>query len=133
MSPADASIAGRSRFDPANRDNLARVFGAAESHGMWRQMKRFRWRDYRTVAGGRPVKEFIDALTDEDAAAVVAAMKEVAVVGLSAARHLHGDIYEVRAESERRAFRLLFAKGTKFILLSLHGFALSGHLKSGQW
>jgi len=85
-------------------------------------VKRFRWRDYRTAAGARPVKEFIYALTDEEAAAVVAAMKEVAVVGLSAARHLRGDIYEVRAESERRSFRLLFAKETKFVLLSLHGF-----------
>jgi hypothetical protein len=36
--------------------------------------------------------------------------------------HLRDEIYEVRAESERRSFRLLFAKETKFILLSLHGF-----------
>ncbi len=84
---------------------------------------RFRWRDYRTSTGARPVKKFIDGLTDEEAAAVVAAMKEVAVLGLPVARHLRDDIYEVRAESERRSFRLLFAKETKFILLSLNGFA----------
>jgi phage-related protein len=84
---------------------------------------RFRWRDYRTSTGGRPVKASIDSLTDEEAAVVVAAMKEISTVGLPAARHLRDDIYEVRAESERRSFRLLFAKETKFILLALHGFA----------
>src|SRR5206468_3496922 len=37
----------------------------------------FRWRDYRRSAGRRPVKEFIEALSDEDAAEVAAAMAEV--------------------------------------------------------
>ncbi len=48
-------------------------------------------------------------------------MKEVAKLGLSAARHLRGDVYEVHAEAETRSFRLLFAQETKFILLALHG------------
>src|SRR6185312_9569793 len=38
-------------------------------------------------------------------------------------RHLRGEIYEVRADGDRHAFRLLFAQETKFILLSLSGFA----------
>ena len=84
-------------------------------------MNRLRWRDYRTAMGARPVKAFLDALTDEEAAAVVAAMKEVARLGLAAARHLRGAVYEVRAETETRSFRMLFAQETKFILLSLHG------------
>jgi phage-related protein len=84
---------------------------------------RFRWRDYRTVGGARPIKSFIDGLADDEAAAVVAAMKEVAVFGLERARHLHDDLYEVRAESARRSFRILFAKEAKFILLSLAAFA----------
>ena len=71
---------------------------------------RLRWRDYRTAKGRRPVKEFLDDLTDEEAAAVVAAMKEVAEFGLERARHLRRDIHEVRAFSERRDFRLLFAQ-----------------------
>jgi len=45
------------------------------------------WRDYRTAAGGRPLKAFFDELTDE----------EVAASGVRAARHLRDDIYEVRA------------------------------------
>lgn len=80
-----------------------------------------RWRDYRTRSGGRPVKDFIDSLSDEDAAAVVAAMKEVKVKGLAAARHLDGEIYEVRADGHRVIYRVLFASQGKRsqILLSL--------------
>jgi phage-related protein len=83
-----------------------------------------RWRDYRTVSGGRPVKDFLDALSDEDAAEIAQAMKEVAQQGLVAARHLRGDIYEVRAESNRKSFRILFAAEGRFshVLLSLEGF-----------
>lgn len=84
--------------------------------------RRFRWRDYRTAAGGRPVVEFIDSLDDEEAAAVLASMGDVARTGLSSARHLRGEIYEVRVTTDRRSFRLLFAQETKFILLSLSGF-----------
>ncbi len=83
-----------------------------------------RWRDYRTRTGARPVKAFIDSLTDEEAASVVAAMKEVAQRGRSAARHLRGEIYEVRAVAATRSFRVLFsAEGrTKHVLLSLSAF-----------
>jgi phage-related protein len=42
--------------------------------------------------------------------------------GLAAARHLRGEVYEVRAETERQSFRNLFAQETTFILLSLSGF-----------
>ena len=85
--------------------------------------KRFRWRDYRTASGARPVKVFLDTLSDEEAASVVAAMKDVAEHGLDRARHLRSDVYEVRADSDRRAFRILFSQETKFILLSLSVFS----------
>lgn len=39
---------------------------------------RRRWRDYSTVAGHRPVKEFLARLSDIDSARVVAAMRHVA-------------------------------------------------------
>jgi phage-related protein len=68
------------------------------------------------------VAGFIRSLTDEDAAAVADAMQDIAKNGLQAARHLRGEIYEARADGERRALRLLFAQETKFILLSLSGF-----------
>jgi hypothetical protein len=70
---------------------------------------RRRWRDYRTAAGRRPLKDVFDELSDSDAAAVVAAMEEVRQLGLTAARHLHRDIYEVRAEGDKQIFRILFA------------------------
>jgi phage-related protein len=71
--------------------------------------RRRRWRDYRTQAGRRPVADFIDGLSDSDAASVVAAMKEVAIEGREAARHLRGEIYEVRAMGDRVIYRVLFA------------------------
>lgn len=84
-----------------------------------------RWRDYRTASGRRPVREFLDELSETDAAAVVAAMRDVAQLGLPAARHLRGDIYEVRADGDRQAFRVLFAlEGSRgHILLSLEAFS----------
>jgi phage-related protein len=71
------------------------------------------------------VRDFIEELTDEETAEVVAGMKEVANDGLPAARHLRGEIYEVRIDAHSRAFRVLFACEGKFnhVLLSLVAFA----------
>jgi hypothetical protein len=82
------------------------------------------WRDYRTVAGARPVKTFFDELSDEEVAAIVAGMKEVVARGLAAARHLRGDVYEVRADAATRSFRVLFATEGSYsqVLLSLSAF-----------
>ena len=84
-----------------------------------------RWRDYRTAAGRRPIKEFVDGLSDTDAAAVVAAMRDVRDAGLAAARHLRGEIYEVRADGDRQTYRILFApEGRRSqVLLALEGFS----------
>ncbi len=89
------------------------------------EQRRRRWRTYETAAGRRPVKEFIAELSDVDAAAVVAAMKEVAVDGFEVARHLRGDIYEVRADGDRVIYRVLFAaEGRRGrVLLALEGFS----------
>ena len=73
------------------------------------EVQRRRWRDYSSPSGRRPVREFFADLSDTDTAAIVAAMKEVAMEGLSAARHLRGEIYEVRADGDRAAYRVLFA------------------------
>ena len=83
-----------------------------------------RWRDYRTASGRRPVREFLDSLSDNDAAEVVAAMSEVRNVGLTAARKLRGDIWEVRADGDRVIHRILFALEGRsgLILLALEGF-----------
>ena len=85
---------------------------------------RRQWRDYRSAAGGRPIRDFFDTLTDDEAAEVLAAMKEVADIGLEAARHLRGEIYEVRAEAQTRTFRVLFSGEGRFsqVLLSLVAF-----------
>lgn len=86
---------------------------------------RRRWREYRTAAGGRPVKKFIDGIRDDDhVAAILVAMRDVRERGLSEARHLDGDIYEVRVDVGALAYRILFApEGRKSqVLLSLDAF-----------
>lgn len=69
------------------------------------------------------MRDFIGGLSDADKAAVLAAMKEVRAAGLTAARHLEGDIYEVRASGDRVIYRILFApEGERDqILLALEG------------
>jgi len=68
-----------------------------------------RWRHYETPSGRRPVKEFLGALGEKDAAAVAAAMEEVQEEGLVSARHLRGKIYEIRADGYKVVYRILFA------------------------
>jgi phage-related protein len=70
------------------------------------------------------VKDFLDALSVEDRAEVAAAMADVRIEGLRVARHIRGEIYEVRAEGPRTSVRVLFAQeGNKGrILLALDAF-----------
>jgi phage-related protein len=70
------------------------------------------------------VKEFLGGLDDVDVASIVAAMVVVRQDGLRAARHLEGDIYEVRADGKGAIYRILFAPQgkSKQVLLSLGGF-----------
>lgn len=84
-------------------------------------MSKRRWRHYETRAGRQPVREFLKTLSGEDVAAVAAAMKEVREKGLRSARHLQGEIYEVRTSGNRVIYRLLFAPQgrRKQILLTL--------------
>ena len=87
-------------------------------------MKPRRWRFYATSSGRSAVRNFIASLSDEQAAQVAAAMRSVADRGLAEARHLQGEIYEVRASIGGQAFRILFANEGKRgqILLALEAF-----------
>lgn len=82
---------------------------------------RRQWRDYRTRSGRRVVRAEIMALPTPDRAAVTAAMADVAKSGKKAARHLRGEIYEVRAEGADVIYRLLFATEGRYsqVLLAL--------------
>jgi len=84
-----------------------------------------RWRVYTTRSGRSPVSDFIESLTDEEAADVAAAMRDVRRDGLRAAKHLAGEIYEVIADSERQTFRILFAQEGAHdeVLLALEAFS----------
>jgi phage-related protein len=84
---------------------------------------RRQWRFYRSVAGREPVREFLDHLSDDDAAAVAAAMKEVRTAGRGHAdvNHLRGDIWQIEIDGKRVIYRLLFAEEGRFsqVLLAL--------------
>jgi phage-related protein len=89
------------------------------------QRKR-RWRYYTTAQGKRrPAKDFLDQLSVADKAEVLAAMDDVREFGLAEARHLRGDIYEVRAEGQHASFRILFATEGRYsqVLLAISGFS----------
>jgi phage-related protein len=109
---APARIAARLRSIPVRRKKP-------------RESPNRRWRDYQTTAGNRPVKEFWAGLSEIDAAAVAAGMKDVQVNGLSAAKHLRGPIYEVIAPGDRQSYRLLFASEGEQgqVLLALDAFS----------
>lgn len=80
--------------------------------------------DKQTATGNRPVLEFIRKVPDEDKAAILAAMKEVRRDGVRAARHLRGELFEVRADGGRVIYRILFAREGEHgqVLLSLVAF-----------
>lgn len=84
-----------------------------------------RWRVYTTRSGRSPVRDFIETLTDEEAADIAAAMRDVRRNGLAAAKHVEAEIYEVKADSERQTFRILFAQEGLHdqVLLALEGFS----------
>lgn len=70
----------------------------------------------------RVVKKEFDALSDVEYADIRAGMEEVSILGMSAARHVRGDIYEVKADSETGvSIRVLFAQEgrRRKLLLSL--------------
>jgi phage-related protein len=85
---------------------------------------RRQWRDYQTESGARPIKDFLLALPDEDRAAILEEMEYVRERGISVARHVRKDIYEVRAFYNTKAYRILFACEGRFhhVLLALEGF-----------
>lgn len=71
------------------------------------------------------MKEFIDRLSDGDAAAIAGGMRDVVAHGNRVAHHLRGDIYEVRVAGDRRAYRVLHATEGKEdqVLLALEAFS----------
>ena len=64
-------------------------------------------------------------LPSDDRDEILAAMKDVQANGLPIARHLCGDLYEVRAEGRQATYRVLFATEGKSsqILLALSAFS----------
>lgn len=82
------------------------------------------WRFYRTTSGAVPVREFLAELDAVDREAIRAALREIRTHGRTFARHLRGDLYEVRVSSRGRAWRVVFAaEGSRHhVLLALSSF-----------
>lgn len=81
-----------------------------------------RWRFYRTSLGARPVEAYLEGLPREDRAAIYAAMLEARAEGLRVARHVEGDLYELRVAGSQTHYRLLFARETRYVLLGLDAY-----------
>jgi hypothetical protein len=67
-----------------------------------------RWRYYATPSGERPVDTYLDGLTDDGAARVLARMAKIRLHGTSAARHLVEDLREARVDGHGVTHRILF-------------------------
>ena len=87
-------------------------------------MSKRRWRHYRTQSGACPTLDFIRAQPAPVITEIIAEMKCVEREGLSIARKLHGDIWEVRIEYATNIYRLLFAPvgSHSHVLLALECF-----------
>ena len=68
------------------------------------------------MLGRTPVRDVMDALSDEDAAIVVAAMVEVRTHGREHpdVNHLRGDIWQIEVDGQHVIYRLLFAEEGRF-------------------
>lgn len=83
-----------------------------------------RWRYYQTSGGACPVEKFLDDLSDEDAKAVLASMKDVRDEGTRIAHYIRNEIYEVISSGKDCTYRVLFSQEGKRenILLALVAF-----------
>jgi phage-related protein len=77
------------------------------------------WRFYRSASGRSPVEEFLDGISAQDQTAIAAAMLEARTEGMRIARHVVGDLYELRATGVKAHYRLLFTQEAKWILLAI--------------
>jgi phage-related protein len=73
------------------------------------------------------VRDFLAAarLPSDDRDEILAAMKDVQVNGLPVARHLMGDLYEIRADGRQATYRVLFSTEGQHsqVLLALSSFS----------
>lgn len=83
-----------------------------------------RWRHFAIAGGRRPTYDYLLRLRPDERLVVLGEMRRVSTVGVSEARHLRGEIYEVRVRA-RVSHRILFAREGRHghILLALHAFA----------
>src|SRR5579871_5310260 len=80
---------------------------------------RWFWRRYRTPSGRNPIGEFLHDLPADHSRVLANAMRSVRETGVRGARHLRGDLYEVRAQTGQAHYRLIFSQESRAVLLAL--------------
>lgn len=89
-----------------------------------RKTHKRQWRFYRTAGGSSPVEKFLEGVPTNDRAEIAAEMAVVRSEGKKAARHLQGDLYEVRVQGQDVIYRVIFAALGRYqhVLLAVHSF-----------
>lgn len=81
---------------------------------------------YVEVDGARPVEDFIDSLDDKTIARFRWSMEQLRVRNVQAreplARHLEGDLWELREESNTNIYRVIYFFFIGRRIVFLHGF-----------
>lgn len=92
--------------------------------GAPKKQGRRHWRFYKSEAGNSPVEKFLSAVPTDDRAEIVAELAAVRHEGRRAARHLQGELYEVRVQGQDVIYRVLFAALGRYehVLLAVHAF-----------
>lgn len=81
---------------------------------------------YKEENGTCPVREFLAHLSDDDQMRIRASLKKLQALNISAREplvdHLEGKLCELRVESCRKAYRLVYYMSSARQIVLLHGF-----------
>jgi len=76
-------------------------------------------RFYKTQSGSRPVQKYIDSLSNDEAAKIVAAIDDIRIGGLEGSslvfRHIDGKLWEIKFPIHRIFYIVL--RGSEMVLL----------------
>jgi len=85
---------------------------------------------YRSRTGRSPVKDFIDSLDPRSKARVARTLDLLeefgTELGMPYARHIEGQLWELRARHGRNRYRIIYFLATGRMFVLLHGFTKKG-------
>jgi phage-related protein len=81
---------------------------------------------YETDAGNSPIRQFIDALPEEDQARFIEVLQEIEKHGLAAIRvvfkQIDGKLWEIKFRSVRSGYRVFYVMLESDLMVWLHAF-----------